>query len=141
MKFDPEIDRYMYIIGWIAVALFGGYFLLAALTGFDLAKHLPPCAFHLLTGYYCPGCGGSRAVSALLHGHFLESIYYNAFIMYGLVFGGWFMISQTIQRLSRNRIKIGMHYRNLYLYIALAIIIVNCIVKNGFLMAGIRLMQ
>lgn len=141
MKFDPEIDRYMYIMGWIAVALFGGYFLLAALTGFDLAKHLPPCAFHLLTGYYCPGCGGSRAVSALLHGNFGESIYYNPFIMYGLVLGGWFMISQTIQRLSRNRIKIGMHYRNLYLYIALAIIIINCIIKNGFLMSGIRLMQ
>lgn len=141
MKYDLEVDRYMYRIGWVAIGLFAGYFLLAACTGFDLAKHLPPCAFHELTGYYCPGCGGSRAVSAILHGHFLESIYYHAFIPYGLVFGGWFMVSQTLQRVTRGRLKIGMHFRNLYLYIALGIVLLNCILKNGFLIAGIRLMQ
>ena len=27
-----------------------------------------PCLFHLVTGAYCPGCGGTRALLALLHG-------------------------------------------------------------------------
>lgn len=27
-----------------------------------------PCAFHSLTGLYCPGCGGTRAVRELLYG-------------------------------------------------------------------------
>jgi hypothetical protein len=27
----------------------------------------PKCAFHSLTGYYCPGCGSQRAIHSLLH--------------------------------------------------------------------------
>jgi hypothetical protein len=29
---------------------------------------LPSCPFHVLTGLYCPGCGTTRALHALLHG-------------------------------------------------------------------------
>lgn len=28
----------------------------------------PPCLFHALSGLYCPGCGATRALHALLHG-------------------------------------------------------------------------
>ena len=43
-----------------------------------------PCLFHLATGYYCPGCGGTRAIASLLHG---QVILYTAFLLLrGLVF-------------------------------------------------------
>ena len=29
----------------------------------------PPCMFHKLTGLNCPGCGTTRALHQLLHGH------------------------------------------------------------------------
>jgi len=30
---------------------------------------LPPCPFHALTGLYCPGCGSTRMLYFLVHGH------------------------------------------------------------------------
>lgn len=41
-----------------------------------------PCLFRLLTGFYCLGCGGTRAARALLHGHFLLSAMYHPFVPY-----------------------------------------------------------
>ena len=29
----------------------------------------PPCPFHYLTGWYCPGCGSLRAIHQLLQGN------------------------------------------------------------------------
>jgi hypothetical protein len=41
------------------------------------ADPLGPCAFKLLTGLDCPGCGGTRMVWYLLHGNVLEAARYH----------------------------------------------------------------
>ena len=38
----------------------------------------PRCPFYALTHYYCPGCGATRAVAELLHGHVAAALYFNA---------------------------------------------------------------
>lgn len=38
----------------------------------------PRCQLHSLTGLHCPGCGTTRALHALLNGHPLDSLAYNA---------------------------------------------------------------
>lgn len=38
----------------------------------------PPCLFHSLTGYQCPGCGSTRAARLLLQGEFHEAFRMNA---------------------------------------------------------------
>ncbi|WP_024860964.1 DUF2752 domain-containing protein [Ruminococcus flavefaciens] len=43
-----------------------------------LAKSLPPCTFHKVTGYWCTGCGNTRSCIALLHGHIWTAIRNNA---------------------------------------------------------------
>ena len=40
----------------------------------------PRCIFHALTGWQCPGCGGTRALYHLLHFHLGEAIHYNALV-------------------------------------------------------------
>ena len=37
----------------------------------------PPCPFFALTGLYCPGCGSSRALHQLLHGHWAAAFSLN----------------------------------------------------------------
>ncbi|MGN0496949.1 MAG: DUF2752 domain-containing protein [Lachnospiraceae bacterium] len=44
-----------------------------------------PCMMHDLLHIYCPGCGGTRAAFALLHGHIIKSICYNPILLIGLI--------------------------------------------------------
>ncbi len=45
---------------------------------------MPKCLFRLLTGLQCPGCGGLRAMHALLHGDVVRALRYNWFIIYAI---------------------------------------------------------
>lgn len=51
-----------------------------------------PCLFHTVTGLHCPGCGISRALTALLRGHFGAFFEYNLLspliVLYLLFVGG-----------------------------------------------------
>ena len=60
-----------------------------------LSFHLPPCVFYRLTGLYCPGCGNSRSVRALLRGQFWLSLRYNVFPLFTLLLGVLWMIEQV----------------------------------------------
>lgn len=138
IKTDENI---LYLIGWILLLL---VVLLAAavklLPGFSLMS-LPPCLFHLLTGFYCPGCGGTRALLALGKGKVFASLLLHPFVLYTVLVGGWFMISHTIERLSRGKLAIGMKYRDGWLWGALALTGVNFIIKNALLLAGTDLLE
>jgi hypothetical protein len=49
----------------------------------------PPCPFHALTGFYCPGCGSMRALYQVLHGHLLNAFGYNPLMILSLPFLGY----------------------------------------------------
>ena len=76
----------------VAVALLLGiaYFIFIKLTGWAL-----PCPIRLVTGKYCPGCGSSRMMLALLRFDFEEAFRANRLLffllplvlVYGLVKG------------------------------------------------------
>lgn len=42
------------------------------------SEFLPPCFLHAVTGFSCPGCGTTRALWYLLHGHLLLALGENA---------------------------------------------------------------
>lgn len=39
-----------------------------------LTNYFPKCAFHVATGYLCPGCGNTRSVIYLLQGDILSAL-------------------------------------------------------------------
>jgi hypothetical protein len=41
---------------------------------------LPPCAWKMFTGFYCPGCGTGRALKSLLMFEFYDAFMYNPFL-------------------------------------------------------------
>lgn len=45
-----------------------------------------PCFFHKITGYYCAGCGMTRAVVALSNFEFYQAFRYNCFSLIALPF-------------------------------------------------------
>jgi hypothetical protein len=68
----------------------------AVLYFFNPSTHgfYPVCEFHALTGWNCPGCGGTRAAYQLLHGRVLQALHDNALVVLSLAAlagrGAWF---------------------------------------------------
>lgn len=49
---------------------------------------LPECLFYKTTGFLCYGCGSTRALHSLLHGHWADSLQYNVLLVPTLVWLG-----------------------------------------------------
>lgn len=130
MRQREKEETALFYIGWALVFLACALVLLYQLFPIPFSKLLLPCLVNSMFGIYCPGCGGTRAVWALMHGKFLTSFICHPLVVYAAVFGGWFLISQSIERISRRRIKIGMKYRDIYIWAALGIVAANFIIKN-----------
>ena len=99
-----------------------------------------PCVFQLLTGLYCPGCGGTRAVKYLLRGNIRMSIQYHPLVCYMAVI---VMLEVTSWGLARILKRPGLHIKryDTFVYLGIVIIVVNWIWKNCMLVVkGIDLL-
>lgn len=139
MKEQTDLDIYFYKTGFIFIGIGILLFLLQIITGKSLTELFPPCIFHAITGFYCPGCGGTRAFSYLLQGQLPKAFFYHPFTPYTVLLGGWFMISQSIERLwnkqnHTKKLQIALHVRSLYLWIALLLLFGNFLIKNIYLL-------
>ncbi len=124
------IEHGLYAAGLCVLAAAVLYLFCHRMTGFRIETYIYPCLFHEITGYYCPGCGTTRAFYALFEGKLWRSFCYQPLIPYAAVLGGWFLLSQTVERLSKGKIAIGMRYRDGYLWLSLILLAANFLVKN-----------
>ena len=66
-----------------------------------------PCPFRSLTGWWCPGCGMTRATHHLLRGDVTQALRYNVFVVAVLlsITTGWlaWALSSTGRSLTRGR--------------------------------------
>lgn len=63
-------------VGAIGVAL-----LLARIDPNAPGSPLPPCPLRALTGLYCPGCGSTRCLHALVHGDVAQALAMNPLLV------------------------------------------------------------
>lgn len=100
-----------------------------------------PCLFHAMTGLYCPGCGGTRAVWYLLHGHLCLSFRFHPLVPYTAAVLLMETVSFLAARASGNR-KLYLGHERYFLYLAVGIVAVNFVVKNYLLIRyGIDLLM
>ena len=63
----PRYIAYGFLAG-AAIAVLAGFWLLRNFDPDSANNIFPPCMFRALTGWYCVGCGMTRALHALAHG-------------------------------------------------------------------------
>lgn len=91
-----------------------------------------PCLFQLLTGLYCPGCGGTRALRLLFKGEFALSFQYHPLVLYGAAAVVLWSISYLLSRALKNpRLYLG--HENEIVAGAVALVLLNWIFKNYML--------
>ena len=97
---------------------------------FNPATHgfYPICLFHELTGWNCPGCGGTRSVYALLHGNVALALKDNALFVVlfaaAIARGIWFAAKQI------RRQPAGQFFPANILWTMLAFAVVFTVLRN-----------
>ena len=86
------------IITAVITAAAGGLLLI-------FGAHLPfyQCPFRLATGFYCPGCGNTRAAEALLHLRLAESLTYNYAYPLEFLYLGWVLVSAAARYVKKGK--------------------------------------
>ncbi len=124
-KISPASTRFAVIA--LAVTAAG---IAATVFFFNPAAHqfYPVCQFHRLTGLDCPGCGGTRALYALLHGNVSAALRDNALLVGGVFFlalrGGWLAVKRICGRPTGGFLPVK------FLWPLLAVMLVFTVLRN-----------
>lgn len=132
--FRPESEETERILFWVGSAVFG---VLAAVMVLIRLRGMPgdsqafffACPLYTITGYYCPGCGGTRAFAAFFAGQFRRSFRYHPAVCYGLAYVFLFMGSRILNGLTRGRTP-KVRFRMAYVFLGIFLILLNFFVKN-----------
>ena len=97
---------------------------------FDPTTHsfYPVCHFYEMTGLLCPGCGASRALYHLLHGHWETAFRFNPLLVVSLPLIGWF-VARYVMRALRNQ-PTSLLIKPLWLWLMLAVLVLFAVVRN-----------
>jgi len=123
-----EFDVYLSCL--LGIFLFIVGLIILHIKHLELTSIFPaPCAFYNITHFYCPGCGGTRAVKYLIQGDIIKSIQCNPFVLYSFVLVGYFTIRYSIYLISKKKIR-KMNFKFLYIQIDIIILLAQWVIKN-----------
>jgi hypothetical protein len=87
----------------------------------------PACMFRALTGLTCPGCGSTRALHQLLHGHVGNAFVLNPLLLIALPILMYVLVRHTVWAISgaepvRNRLPASVIYAMFFLLLSFWVI-------------------
>ena len=97
------------------------------ITDYKIISWIPDCAFLSITGLYCPGCGGTRAVKSLLRGDIVRSFIYHPFVIYCVVAYIVFMLYEFIKKHFKTVHKVFPV--EIVIYIGVGVLLLQWVVK------------
>ena len=89
----------------------------------------PQCPIDHYLHLQCPGCGTTRALAALLHGHFMEALRLNAFTTLLLLPAAVYAVV-CYRRFLQRKPMVLLKFPTPALYSAVALAVVFAIVRN-----------
>lgn len=89
---------------------------------------LPICFTYAFTGIYCPGCGATRSVVALLHGDIFHSIRENALVIVGIMYLLMLYI-EVVLKVFGKKFRFPIH-SNRFIYTSLIVAGVYVVLRN-----------
>ena len=99
------------------------------------------CMFYRYTGLYCPGCGGTRALIALLRGHPLRSLRLHPLVLPGILWAAAYLGSHLLAASGVRKMPV-LRISRRPLIAGIVILAGNFVIKNLCLAAfGIDLLS
>lgn len=126
---DWREQRPVWIIGVTLFVLLFAVGIVDRLAPGLLEQFSPSCFARQHVGMYCTGCGATRAVLAILHGHFFESLYFNVVVLYVVAFYSVYVLRGALYFISKGKYRY-MKFHVVYVFVGLGIVVVQAIVKN-----------
>ena len=90
---------------------------------FDPAEYglYPACLFHQVTGLNCPGCGGTRALHALMHGHIADAARFNVLFLLCLPYAAWTAARTGVWWLRDQTMNVAISANWMWTFFALSV--------------------
>lgn len=89
-----------------------------------------PCLFYTLTGFYCGGCGASRALRSVLHMDFYQALRYNAVFTVLLPFLGAYFCALGVSYVRFGKDRVSAKVPGAAVWIAVGAALVYGILRN-----------
>ena len=120
---------YAYVVSLAAGGILAASLLFYLTVGRQIIQ-IPSCVIYEKTGFYCPACGGTRAVYALLQGDFLQSLWYHPVVIYSLAGYLFYLLTETAARLFTGFPILPVRFWKGFLYGGLLLLAVHTIGCN-----------
>ena len=134
MDYIERLSRKCYYVCLALIGIWALIYVVMKIFNISLQDlNMPTCVLYDLAGLYCPGCGGTRSVISLMHFDVVRSFLYHPVVPYTAVVVGLFVITHTLNIFTKGKVK-AMKFRPIYLYIMLAIIVLQFIIKNAIIL-------